>query len=287
MNKPSGSEYPSITPYAINNSTVLNQVYTLVQQLNDDVQHVAEPLPPLCPRLRSRFLRSGCLVCGNHLANHAVLRRYSEQCVHSVAVEPDHHWHWCPNGRESGYGIHKHPAKWRSDCFDKMTMSNPVAEFVEVSKIYRAPLRPSRTVQALREVSFEIAAGEVFALLGPNRAGKTTLLKVLLGLCHPSSGRVSRLGRPLTERRTLARVGYMHENQAFPRYLTATTLLELYGGLSWMSPSVLHLRPIPCSVGAGWTGGSRRGTHWPIQQRHGPASRPGPGLAHRARCAGP
>jgi ABC-2 type transport system ATP-binding protein len=123
-----------------------------------------------------------------------------------------------------------------------MTMTSPVVEFVEVSKTYRAPLRPAQTVEALREVSFDIGAGEVFALLGPNRAGKTTLLKVLLGLCHPSGGRVSRLGRPLSERQTLARVGYMHENQAFPRYLTAAALLELYGSLSWISSAVLRAR---------------------------------------------
>ena len=114
------------------------------------------------------------------------------------------------------------------------------AEFV--SKTYRAPLRPGRTVEALRGVSFGIEPGEVFALLGPNRAGKTTLLKILLGLCRPSGGRVSRLGRPLSERSTLARVGYMHENQAFPRYLTAATLLEFYGELSGISPSVLRTR---------------------------------------------
>jgi len=116
------------------------------------------------------------------------------------------------------------------------------AEFTDVSKTYRAPLRPGRTVQALREVSFGIEPGEVFALLGPNRAGKTTLLKVLLGLCHPSSGRVSRLGRPLSEQSTLARVGYMHENQAFPGYLSATTLLEFYGYLAWIPASILKPR---------------------------------------------
>jgi ABC-2 type transport system ATP-binding protein len=121
-------------------------------------------------------------------------------------------------------------------------MPTLVAEFADVSKTYRAPLRPGRTIQALRGVTFGIEAGEVFALLGPNRAGKTTLLKILLGLCRPSGGSVSRLGRPLSDRATLARVGYMHENQAFPRYLTAAALLEFYGDLSWIPPSVLRTR---------------------------------------------
>jgi len=121
-------------------------------------------------------------------------------------------------------------------------MSNFVAEFVEVSKTYCRTLSLGPRVDALRGVSFGIETGEVFAILGPNRAGKTTLLKILLGLCHPSGGRVRRLGRPLSEQSTLARVGYMHESQAFPRYLTAFQLLEFYGALSGISPAILRVR---------------------------------------------
>ena len=164
----------------------------------------------------------------------------------------------------------------------KVAMPTPAAEFVRVCKTYRAPLAPARTVEALRGVSFAIEPGEVFALLGPNRAGKTTLLKVLLGLCRPSAGRVCRLGRTQSDRSTLARVGYMHENQAFPRYLTAAKLLEFYGSLSGISP-VSPADPRARSARTGGPGRPRPGADRPLQQGNGPAPRAGPGRARRAR----
>jgi ABC-2 type transport system ATP-binding protein len=109
-----------------------------------------------------------------------------------------------------------------------------VAEFRRVSKTYCSPILRRPRVQAVHEVSLRIEAGEVFGLLGPNRAGKTTLVKMLLALCRPSTGDVLRLGRPLADRSTLAQVGYVHENHAFPRYLSAAALLEYYGALTLM-----------------------------------------------------
>ena len=44
------------------------------------------------------------------------------------------------------------------------------------------------TFSAVKGIDFEIRTGEVFGLLGPNRAGKTTLIKVLLSLCRPTCG---------------------------------------------------------------------------------------------------
>ncbi|GAA5512026.1 linearmycin resistance ATP-binding protein LnrL [Deinococcus carri] len=50
--------------------------------------------------------------------------------------------------------------------------------------------RQTRTVEAVRGVSFDLAPGEVVGFLGPNGAGKTTTLKMLSGLLHPSGGEV-------------------------------------------------------------------------------------------------
>ncbi|MCA9833828.1 MAG: ATP-binding cassette domain-containing protein [Thermomicrobiales bacterium] len=54
--------------------------------------------------------------------------------------------------------------------------------------------RTMREIHAVRDVSFEIAPGEIVGFLGPNGAGKTTTLKMLSGLLHPTSGEASVLG---------------------------------------------------------------------------------------------
>lgn len=104
------------------------------------------------------------------------------------------------------------------------------AEFVAVAKTYKTIGAPG--VAAVSDVSLTIPMGSAFALLGPNRAGKTTLIKLLLNLARPSRGTITRLGEPLANRRTLAHVGYMHENHAFPRYLSAGEVLRFYGSLT-------------------------------------------------------
>jgi ABC-2 type transport system ATP-binding protein len=117
-----------------------------------------------------------------------------------------------------------------------------VAGFEKVVKDYPVGVCRRGCLRALDGISFELKPGEVFGLLGPNRAGKTTLVKLLLSLCQPTSGIVTRLGRPGQDRSTLARVGYVHENHAFPRYLTATALLEFYGALSLLPEPVVRER---------------------------------------------
>ena len=68
-------------------------------------------------------------------------------------------------------------------------------------------------VSVLENVSFTVYDGEFTVMVGPNGGGKTTLLKLILGLLKPSEGTVRLLGRP--PEKTRARVGYMPQYQRF------------------------------------------------------------------------
>src|SRR5262245_43570255 len=116
--------------------------------------------------------------------------------------------------------------------------SPPFAEFDGVTKDYQAGVIKRRPVRILTDVSFRVEPGVVYGIGGPNRAGKTTLVKVLLSLARATTGRVLRFGEPATPRHTLARVGFTHEHQSFPPYLTASNVLDYYGTLAGLQPNV-------------------------------------------------
>lgn len=115
-------------------------------------------------------------------------------------------------------------------------------EFRQVVKEYPTGLFQSKSLRAVNGIDLAIEPGQIFAILGPNRAGKTTLIKLLLGLAKPTAGEVFRFGIPAKQRRSLARVGYVHENHAFPKYLTARSLLHYYGALSLLPESIVQER---------------------------------------------
>ncbi|WP_396223957.1 ATP-binding cassette domain-containing protein [Gemmatimonas sp.] len=97
----------------------------------------------------------------------------------------------------------------------------------------------SRTVEALRDVSFELPAGAVLGVFGPNGAGKSTLLQCVAGLRTPrrgtvSIGGVSSANRALIERGTVTIVS---ESVRLPRDMTLQALLR------WIAP--LHARWSP------------------------------------------
>ena len=78
----------------------------------------------------------------------------------------------------------------------------PVLSVRDLTRDYRRPrtslLRPSPPVHALRGVSFDVAAGERFGIVGESGCGKSTLLRIISGLDRPTSGSVAVEGREIT-----------------------------------------------------------------------------------------
>jgi zinc/manganese transport system ATP-binding protein len=69
-----------------------------------------------------------------------------------------------------------------------------------------------------RDLDFELARGELLAVLGPNGTGKTSLLRILLGLAQPSAGSVEIAGLPPRAARN--RIGYIPQQRIFDRELS-------------------------------------------------------------------
>ena len=99
-----------------------------------------------------------------------------------------------------------------------------------LAKTFRLGLLRKR-VEAVKEASFEVRRGEIFGYLGPNGSGKTTTLKMLMGLVFPSRGRAEVLGRPVPNREAKRRLGYLPESPYFYEYLTPEEFLDLVGAL--------------------------------------------------------
>ncbi len=86
-------------------------------------------------------------------------------------------------------------------------------------------------VAAVVDLDLELRPGEVYGLLGPNGSGKTTTIKMLLGLLFPTRGRAWVLGHPPGDVRATQRVGFLPEESYFYRFLDAVETLDFYGQL--------------------------------------------------------
>jgi len=101
-----------------------------------------------------------------------------------------------------------------------------------------------RRRDVLRGVSLELQAGEAYGLLGGNGAGKSTTLRILLGLSRPDRGQGALLGAPLGDRRARARLGYLPETPAFHDQLSGLEFLTFCGQLQGMRGRELRVRAL-------------------------------------------
>jgi ABC-2 type transport system ATP-binding protein len=83
----------------------------------------------------------------------------------------------------------------------------------------------------LQDINLEIHKGEIFGLLGPSGAGKTTLVKQLIGLDLPTSGAVDLFGKRMPSLDLIQGVGYMSQSDALYTELSAKENLEFFATL--------------------------------------------------------
>jgi len=88
----------------------------------------------------------------------------------------------------------------------------------------------------LREVDLEVTPGEFLAIAGPNGGGKTTLLRLALGLEHPTRGAVRLFGQPADHFRDRARLGYLAQRAQLGVQAPATVREIVAAGRSPLNP---------------------------------------------------
>ena len=105
-----------------------------------------------------------------------------------------------------------------------------VIETRSLTKVYR-DFWGREKVRALKALDLEIRRGEIFGLLGPNGSGKTTTIKLVLGLLFPTSGQALVFGKDASEVTKNERIGYLPEESYLYRFLNAEETLDFYARL--------------------------------------------------------
>ncbi len=100
-----------------------------------------------------------------------------------------------------------------------------------LSKSYRVGHVVQGRRPALVDLDLELCAGEILGYLGPNGSGKTTTLKLLVGLLKPDRGEIRILSRPAAEPEWRREVGYLPEHPYLYDYLTPAEYLDYVGRL--------------------------------------------------------
>jgi ABC-2 type transport system ATP-binding protein len=119
-------------------------------------------------------------------------------------------------------------------------MSAPVVSIRHLSKRYEGGH------EALKDVSLDIARGEIFALLGPNGAGKTTLISIVCGIVTPTAGEVEvdghDIGRDYREART--RIGLVPQELHTDAFESVWSTVSFSRGLFGKPPSPAHIEKV-------------------------------------------
>src|SRR5215218_6803431 len=123
----------------------------------------------------------------------------------------------------------------------QVKVGDVIVQTRNLTKVYRDFWGRKKKV-ALNALDLDIKQGEIFGLLGPNGSGKTTTIKLLLGLLFPTSGEATVFGMPAADVRKNERIGYLPEESYLYRFLNAEETLDFYGRLFDMPSGVRERR---------------------------------------------
>lgn len=122
-------------------------------------------------------------------------------------------------------------------------MPDPVLVLKDLTKTYRrSHLGWVKYSRGINDLNLEVQKGEVFGLLGLNGSGKTTTIKLILGLLFPTKGHVSLFGYQVPHPEAQRKIGFLPEVPYFYRNLNPVEVLKLYGSLSRMDPKQMGSR---------------------------------------------
>ncbi|WOO41196.1 ABC transporter ATP-binding protein [Rubellicoccus peritrichatus] len=120
-------------------------------------------------------------------------------------------------------------------------MSKTAIQINGLTKDFRIGMRGVK-LRAVDEVSLSVADNEIFGLLGPNGCGKSTTMKIILGLLDPTRGDCSIYGIPSTSVKSRDDVGFLPEAPYFYRYLTGRELVKFYARICGVPKSEIEDR---------------------------------------------
>lgn len=132
-----------------------------------------------------------------------------------------------------------------------------VVETRNLTKVYR-DFWGRRKKTALRALNLTVQRGEIFGLLGPNGSGKTTTIKLLLGLLFPTEGDALVFGEQAAHVGKNERIGYLPEESYLYKFLNAEETLDFYGRLFSMPTEVRQKRAGELIDMVGLSGDKRR-----------------------------
>jgi ABC-2 type transport system ATP-binding protein len=114
-------------------------------------------------------------------------------------------------------------------------------ETFSLTKVFSDWWGRSRVI-AVDDLNLKIRPNEVFGFLGPNGSGKTTTIKMLLGLLHPTKGKALVLEGDATDPEINRRIGFLPEESYLYKYLTARETLDFYGQIFKLPAKIRKMR---------------------------------------------